>query len=144
MKRFTVVIMLCVAVAILSACGGKSIVRNTADGLDIDLSIMSGTVVYSQVYDMVYNPENYIGQTIKISGSFAYHYNDETSQEYFAVLIADALACCSQGIEFVLNGDYSYPDDYPALDTEITVMGIFNTYQESGYTYCQLLNASLV
>lgn len=46
-------------------------------------------------------------------------------------------------IEFVLGGDYSYPDDYPAIGTEITVVGKFNYYTEGFTTYCQLLNANM-
>ena len=63
---------------------------------------------------------------------------------FFAVLISDATACCSQGIEFVLDGDYSYPDDYPLLGTNITVTGNFNYYKEGESTYCQLLNANMI
>ena len=54
-----------------------------------------------------------------------------------------AAACCAQGIEFVLAGDYAYPQDYPALDTEITVHGIFNTYEDDTGTYVQLKDAVL-
>ena len=59
-------------------------------------------------------------------------------------MISDATACCSQGIEFVLDGNYSYPEDYPSIGTEITVVGKFNYYTEDDfYTYCQLLNAEM-
>lgn len=113
------------------------------DSVDLDLTEMSSVMVYSQVYDMVYTSDNYLGKRIKISGPFTYHYDDETDQEYFAVLIADAMECCSQGMEFVLKDQYRYPDDYPELGTEITVTGTFHSYQEDEYTYCQLLDAIL-
>ena len=51
--------------------------------------------------------------------------------------------CCSQGIEFVLDGDPKYPDDYPKLDTNITVSGEFNYYKEGVNIYCQLLHAEI-
>lgn len=96
---------------------------------------------------MLSAPENYIGKKVKMSGQFAIYQPAEsdgqasTEQIYFACLIADATACCQQGIEFVLNGDYKFPDDYPELGTEITVTGEFQTYMEDGYRYCHLINA---
>ena len=38
--------------------------------VDIDISQMSGTVVYSTVYDMMWNPQNYVGKTLRVTGIF--------------------------------------------------------------------------
>ena len=46
-------------------------------------------------------------------------------------------------MEFVLEGDYTYPDDYPELGTEITVIGEFQSYEENGMTWYHLANARL-
>lgn len=110
--------------------------------VDLDLSVLSGTVVYSQVYDMVMEPEQYLGRVVRVKGSLSYFQDPDTLKEYFAVVIADATACCAQGIEFVWNGR-RYPEDYPPLDTELTVTGVFNTYEENGYTYLQLADAEV-
>lgn len=114
-----------------------------ANGFDVDLTELSSSMVYAEVYDMVYNPDDYVGKTVRAKGPFSYFKDEATGKEYFAVLISDATACCSQGIEFVLDGDYTYPQDYPAVDTEITVNGVFNYYKENGFTYCQLTGATL-
>ena len=53
----------------------------------------------------------------------------------------DATACCSQGIEFVLAGEHTFPDDYPNENAIITVTGLFDTYQEGEYRYCTLREA---
>ena len=111
--------------------------------VDLDLTQISGTVVYSQVYDMMMNPNSYLGQKIKMKGNFSYFRDPETNQEYFATIIADATACCAQGIEFVWKGNHAYPQDYPPLDTEITVTGTFSTYNEGGYMYVQLVDADV-
>ena len=121
----------------------------SADGIDVDLTKLSSTMVYSEVYNMMYSPDDYIGKTVKMKGQFdVYQAVDENGaflpgQIYFACVIADATACCAQGLEFVLTGDYTYPDDYPELGTEITVVGTFQTYEENGYLYCQLVDAKL-
>ena len=109
---------------------------------DIDLTQMDSSMVYVQVADMVNNGNNYLGQTVKVKGPFSY-FKENDGREFFAVLISDATACCSQGIEFVLDGNYKYPDDYPALNTEIVVTGEFNYYKEGYATYCQLLHANM-
>ena len=59
------------------------------------------------------------------------------------MLISDATACCAQGIEFVLAGEHTYPDDYPELGSEIVIHGIFNTYEYETGAYVQLRDAVL-
>ena len=59
-------------------------------------------------------------------------------------IIQDATACCAQGIEFELADKRTYPDDYPEIDEEICVVGVFDTYKEGEYTYCTLRNAKLL
>ncbi|MCR4646943.1 MAG: hypothetical protein K5695_16305 [Oscillospiraceae bacterium] len=110
---------------------------------DIDLTQLDSNMVYAQVYDMVYNPEAYAGRNVRAKGPFAYYQDEETGKEYFAVLISDATACCAQGIEFVLEKDAVYPDDYPETGTEIIVDGVYNMYEEKGSTYVQLLHAQI-
>ena len=117
--------------------------RTTDGNVDVDLTKLSSTMVYSEVYNMMYTPENYIGKTVKMSGMFVAYTNQDESQYYPAVIIADATACCSQGLEFVLEGNPSYPEGYPEMETEITVVGTFETYVEDGNTYCRLKNAKI-
>lgn len=112
--------------------------------VDLDLTTMSSTMVYSEVFNMVTTPENYIGKTVKMRGTYMYYYDEKPNRYYFFCLISDAMACCSQGIEFALTKDYHYPEDYPKPDDEITVVGVFDSYEEEGNTYCILRNARLV
>ncbi|MDD7518203.1 hypothetical protein [Ruminococcus flavefaciens] len=116
---------------------------SSESGFDVDLTELNSSMVYAQVYDMVANPDDYMGKSIRVKGPFSYFKDSQTGNEYFAVLVSDATACCSQGIEFVLDGDPKYPDDYPKLDTNITVSGEFNYYKEGVNIYCQLLHAEI-
>ena len=115
----------------------------SADGIDVDLTKLSSTMVYSEVYNMMSTPDGYIGKTVKMKGQFAYYEDPETKKQYFACIIADATACCSQGLEFSLTGEHKYPEDYPELGSEITVTGTFETYEENGLKYFKLSNASM-
>jgi uncharacterized membrane protein YcgQ (UPF0703/DUF1980 family) len=112
--------------------------------VEVDLTALSSTVVYSEVYNMMVMPENYIGKTVKMRGDYAVYHDEATGNNYFACIIKDATACCANGIEFVLTDDYSYPQDYPAEGEEITVVGTFDTYDENGSIYCTLRNAVLL
>ena len=118
-----------------------------SNNIDVDLTKLSSTMVYSEVYNMMVSPESYIGKTVKMKGQFVIYQDiDENGQIipdkiYFACIIADATACCTQGLEFVLAGDYKYPENYPELYSEITVEGTFEIYEENGYKYCRLADA---
>lgn len=116
----------------------------SSDGIDVDLTALSSTMVYSEVSNMMTSPEKYIGKTVKMKGPFSLYHDEDSGKYYFACIIQDATACCAQGIEFVLTEDYTYPDDYPDVNEEICVIGVFDTYQEDGYTYCTLRNADLL
>ena len=123
----------------------------SADGVDVDLTALSSTMVYSEVYNMLYfYPEDYYGKTVKMTGLFnVYQSVDENGVVLdmpvaYACIISDATACCAEGMEFALEGDYIYPDDYPELGAEITVIGEFQSYAENGIAWYHLVNARMV
>ena len=114
--------------------------------VDIDLTVMGKDMVYSTVYQMVYNPKDYIGKTVKMEGQYyvAFSNNPENTNFYNYCLVADATACCQQGLEFLCyDGHDTYPDDFPEDGTEVEVTGVFETYQEEGYTYFRLTYADM-
>ena len=121
----------------------------SAGKVDVDLTVLSSTMVYSEVYNMLYNdPAHYLGKTVKAKGTFSIYQlvTDGVLQPdpvSYACIISDAAACCAEGMEFVLEGDLTYPDDYPELGTEITVIGEFQPYEENGMTRYHLVNARL-
>jgi len=122
---------------------GEAALAKDSNDVTLDLSKMSGTVVYAQVYQMIVTPEAYEGARIRVRGELNYYRDPHTNREYFAAVIQDATACCAQGMEFVWRGEHCYPDDYPPLGTEITVTGVFGTYWENGMEYVQLGDAEV-
>ncbi|MBR1914070.1 MAG: hypothetical protein IJ827_04520 [Lachnospiraceae bacterium] len=111
--------------------------------VDIDLTLMSSTMVYSQVLQMMMEPQGFVGKTVRMEGEYNYFHSDENGKDYFACIVQDATACCAQGIEFMLDDTYRYPEDYPEDFAYITVSGTFSTYEEDGMMYCTLLDAKL-
>lgn len=114
--------------------------------VDYDLTEMDSDMVYVMVYQLMIDPEQYIGKTFRIAGSFRAIFSDQTQKWYSYCLVQDALACCAQGVEFVWgDGTHIYPDEYPLEDTRIVVEGTFETYQEEGSDslYSRLADASM-
>ena len=114
---------------------------NEAEGIDIDLTRLSSTMVYAEVFSMMTNSKEYVGKKIRMKGIFSYYHNKPTDTYYFACLIKDATACCAQGVEFVLKDNYSFPDDYPRPGDEIIVTGVFEPYLEDNYTFYHIADA---
>ena len=123
--------------------------KDTGESTFVDLTALSSTMVYAEVFAMMSSPEDYVGKTVKMQGIFskgqlyaAGSLNDGGT--VFACVIQDATACCAQGIPFELAGDHTYPQDYPELGDTITVVGTFEIHQQEGMQFCRLRDAELV
>lgn len=108
----------------------------------MDLTFMTGTVIYAEVINMLTNPSEYANKRIKIKGLFTTG-KDMEDNLIFGCLIPDATACCAQGVQFVLVDDYRYPYDYPELGEDIIVEGDFYYEVHDDYTLIRLDNAIL-
>ena len=122
----------------------------TAESTFVDLTALSSTMVYAEVFAMMVSPEDYVGKTVKMQGIFSrgqlYAADGSLSDGgmVFACIVQDATACCAQGIPFDLAGDYEYPQDYPELGDTITVEGIFEIHEQEGMQFCRLKDAEFV
>ncbi len=103
-----------------------------AEKADIDLTAMGSTAVDREIYQMVANPQDYQGKTVKISGSYSLIQSAETGRDYHLLLLAGETACCSQGIEFILTGEAVAPEDYPTPGQRIEFTGVYQTYEALG------------
>ena len=120
----------------------KSKSKTNSNKIDVDLNNLNANVVYAQVFQMMTEPDKFIGKRIRMSGQFnvyaAQEGNPSGVTEYYAIIIADAQACCQQGIEFVWPG-HTYPDGFPEVKSNASVTGIFEVYEENGKKYCRLI-----
>ena len=124
--------------SIVSSESGTKERATESGGVDVDLTVLSGTMVYAEVNNIMISPKNYVGKTIKMSGLYYASYFDQTDQYYHYVVITDATSCCPQGLEFIWDGKHAYPDDYPEYQAQIEVIGVFDSYDELGQTYYYL------
>ncbi len=111
-----------------------------AFAVDIDLTKMSSTMIYSTVFNIVTKPADFVGKTMRMRGEYTtYHISiDDPTQIIHACLVRDAAGCCSQGLEFVLNDG-----NYPSKATEITVVGTIAVQKIFGKYVCYMKNAVL-
>lgn len=120
----------------------KSKSKTNGNKIDVDLNNLNANVVYSQVFLMMTEPDKFIGKRIRMSGQFNVYAAEEGNPsgvtEYYAIIIADAQACCQQGIEFVWPG-HTYPEGFPEVKSNASVTGIFEVYEENGKKYCRLI-----
>lgn len=120
----------------------KSKSKTNSNKIDVDLNNLNANVVYAQVFQMMTEPDKFIGKRIRMSGQFnvyaAQEGNPSGVTEYYAIIIADAQACCQQGIEFVWPG-HTYPEGFPEVKSNASVTGIFEVYEENGKKYCRLI-----
>lgn len=106
--------------------------------VNLDLTKMSATMIYSTIFDMLIMPEDYVEKIIKVKGWFETYTDPQTGEMYYAVVVPDATACCQQGLEFVWKGNHTYPDDFPKPGQDITVTGIYKMIENDGVTYTYL------
>ena len=79
---------------------GKSKPSQPAAGkVDVDLTVLSSTMVYSEVYNMMMTPENYIGKVVRMNGLCSTFesvaVDGQEARVYYTCIIFDATACCS-------------------------------------------------
>ena len=82
-KHLISVLLIVVVLVSLSACGSSGTAESSAAPVDVsswadtapvdlDLTVLSSTMVYAEVYNMLYNdPESYLGKTVRARGEFS-------------------------------------------------------------------------
>jgi hypothetical protein len=97
-------------------------------------------------YKKVDGTWRYVGKRIKMKGVFSSYYDDVVKKRFYGCVIADALACCSQGLAFELAKSRKYPEEFPDEGTQITIIGDFDYVVEEGeddVSYAVIRNAKM-
>ena len=114
--------------------------------VDYDLSDMNFTMISSFFFQMLIESEKYENKTFKIKGNFQTFENEEdpAALPYFSVIMNDVTMCCQEGIDFVWEGNHSWPADYPEQDQEITIIGKYIVTETDGMTYNYILASDIL
>ncbi|MBQ9565256.1 MAG: hypothetical protein IJU98_06680 [Synergistaceae bacterium] len=138
---------ICVALLFALFCitGGASAdsAANTPPEVDLDLTQFNDMMAYSGLFNIFMEPEAYVSKVIKLKGRFDC-VEDETGRRFYGVLLSDASACCSAGLDFVLKDSYAYPRDYPKIGETVTVAGRFEMYNEGEDVFAHLVDADIL
>ena len=106
--------------------------------VDVDLTVMSSTMVFAEVNRIVTDPIGTLGNKVKAEGAFDIFTDEQADQNFYYIIIFDALECCQQGLEMIFPESYSFPEDYPAQDAEIEVIGTLSSHDDYGTDYYYL------
>ena len=126
MKKIFAVALMILSVAIVGCSDEKTSAPekiSVAENVDVDLTKLSSTMIYSEVFNILQTPADYRGKTFKIRGTYMVSHDPQKDEYHHACVIFDATACCMQGMEFEL-----VDENYPSPDGEITLLGRFDTY----------------
>ena len=140
-KRLALLLAICLALASLSAAFAET--ASEPLQVDLDLSEMSGTIVYAQIYNIQYDPGPYLGKVIRVRGYYSFYREPTNDNVYYACVIPDATACCMQGMEFVPFTEPEDPDHYLEDNADITVTGRLEIYVDNGTSYLHLVDADV-
>lgn len=76
------------------------------------MTALSETIVFGQVFQLVYDPEAYEGSTYKIDGRYEFYTIPNTDEIIYFVVIEDAAGCCPQGLEVRFPDHITPPDSF--------------------------------
>jgi len=128
-----VLIMLCIllfSVILTASCSEEA----KKDDIDVNLSGLSQTIIQAELQKLYSNSPDYLGKTIKASGTYLTLYYEKTDSHRHYIIVVPGDACCQLGFEFKLKGD----NDYPADNTAIEVTGILEKATDIGGAYLYL------
>ena len=134
-------VAVCIGITLHIVSGNSS---KADKSVDIDLSTMSATAIYSEVSNMMTDPKKYVGKTIKVKGYYTVSIDPSTGERHTYCLIPDATECCQQGLLFKLKkGEAS---KLPAEDKRFVISGKFTLKtlpEDKNATYVELENAKI-
>lgn len=99
-----------------------------------DLSRMSATVAYAQLYNIFLEQEKYVGQTMRLRGQYVPMRDDTGAAKYHFIMVYDNAACCQLGLEFLWNDPKAYPNEYSLIE----LTGVFDICNDNGEKFCLL------
>ena len=110
---------------------------------EIDLTMMSPTMLFAEVVNMTRTPKKYDGATVTLRGGLMILAVDlETGVGSYSCYVEDATKCCQRGIGFTI--------DRPLEDTsilvegsEVIIKGTFETYEMGGRNFVRIADCEI-
>ena len=87
--------------SVIFGCSNE-ISPETHEKIDVDLTKLSPTMIYAEVFNILQAPNDYRCKILKIRGKYLASHDPQKDEMHHACVIYDATACCMQGFEFEL------------------------------------------
>jgi len=94
----------------------------------------------AQTNDVYFNPEDYLGKTIRYEGIFDIYEEDVTGEIFYAV-IRYGPGCC--GIDGDAGFEVKWDSEYPNQNDWVEAIGVLEEYEDNGFNYLRLALTSL-
>jgi len=131
-KCLILFLLLCLTGLLMTGCSESS--EANADGIDVDLSALSSTMLSAQYNNIMTSPNRYIGKTIKVRGSYAAFFSEAAGGYRHYVITKEGDDCCTEGFEFIWSGEHEPLEE----GVKIEAVGVFSSYEEAGRTWYYL------
>lgn len=122
--------------------GSLGFVSEPDTSVDYDLTAMSATMIYAQVYNMISDPESYVDKTLKLEGYVEFYYIQSFDETIYFIVINDATGCCPQGIEIQFPAEIVPPEDF--VDVLIKGKVCTEEYEGNNYVYIDIAEMELM
>lgn len=100
----------------------------------IDLTKLNQIMLYTQVYNMAWTPDEFRGTYVKIKGRFYSAVNPENGKTFYAVIVSDMAGCCMAGLDFTLSPELN-GKKLPDKECDIEVHGTYVISMMNGFEY---------
>lgn len=134
-KVLSCILLFCIICSISAGCEFAAADKD----VDFDLSIMTSTLAFAQMQNIMQGPDNFIGKTMKIKGEYSSAYFGKTQQFYHFISVVDQITCCQETMEFILAGKKKTIQDYPYEGDQIELTGTFKKYIEEEKPFYHLV-----
>jgi len=140
MKKSCSVILLCL-VLLLCLPGIPAFAQE--EKIDLDLTMMSETMVYGIMFDVIASPERYVGQRMRLPGEYEGFKDAVTGEVEHTIIFFDSSGCCEVDMNFTLDETYVYPQDYPRSGRKMTLVGVLSIVGEGKDAVCRIDGGTL-
>ena len=109
-----------------------SVYGESIEDIDIDLTLLGPTMVSAQVFWMMISPEEFLGQTVRVRGSYYTFFWYEANKPLHFIVLDLTPGCCGQAFEFILPYNIVADIGYIPENAVIEIVGVFTNYEMFG------------
>ena len=135
-------VVLSTAVIVLAGCSEET--SGNYSGIDVDFTEFGMTMAMGKFFEVFTNSSEYLDQIMRVRGEYFSMFFQETGQRHHFITLIPGDDCCRMGFEFMVSGEKSFPEDFPAEGMVIEITGVLSVYEEFGSHFIYLATDEIV